>query len=194
MLIEGVIIAAGKSTRMYPDHKPIMDLHGKTLIERSIESMLPFCAKIIVVTGYHAEQIRTILMKADYLELINNDSFEDGMFSSLKIGLSQSKGDRIFYLPGDCPFTDAEVYRKMLATEAEIVVPSFQGKRGHPVLLNRHAVLQLLENDRYKTLKEFIDETDLKIVETDSPAVLWDVDTPVDYAKALKYFENKERG
>ena len=58
MPIEGVIIAAGKSSRMEPQHKLTMELQGKTVIERSIGSMRPFCTRIIVVTGFHEDKIR----------------------------------------------------------------------------------------------------------------------------------------
>jgi len=194
MRIEGVIIAAGKSSRMAPHFKPVMDLHGKTLIERSIDSMLPFCAKIVVVTGYQEDHLHKVLSSYDNLELIKNEAYEDGMFSSLKVGLSRVEGDRIFFLPGDCPFADEQVFRKMLETDAEVIVPAYQGNLGHPVLFSKRSILHLLKNNRYMTLKEFIDEKELKIIEVDCPGVAWDVDTPEDYLKALKYFEGKERG
>jgi molybdenum cofactor cytidylyltransferase len=193
MRIEGVIIAAGRSSRMYPNHKPMMDLHGKTLIERSIDTLLPFCSKIVVVTGYQAESIRTVLLKSKNIELINNDAYNEGMFSSLKVGLNHVDGDLVFFLPGDCPFADEIVYREMLRAKGEIIVPAYHGKPGHPVLFSKRSIQQLFASKRCKTLKEFISRQNAHVIEVDCPGVIWDLDTPEDYANALKYFEKKER-
>ena len=94
------------------------------------------------------------------------------MFSSLKLGLRQAKGERVFFLPGDCPFVAAEVYEGMLQTEGDIVVPAYQGHPGHPVLFSRRAVDELLEDAQCHTLKAFIDGKGPAIVAVDCPGVL----------------------
>lgn len=189
MPIEGVIIAAGKSSRMGSQHKLTMDLKGKTVIERSIGSMRPFCTRIIVVTGFHADKIRKQTESSQDIVLVHNADCEAGMFSSLKLGLRQAKGERTFFLPGDCPFAAAEVYEAMLHTEGDIVVPAYQGHPGHPILFSRRAVSELLEDAQCHTLKEFIDGKGPTIVAVDCPGILWDIDTPEDYAQAQKYIE-----
>jgi len=193
MLIEGVIIAAGKSSRMGPKHKLTMDLHGQSLIERSVSSMLPSCTRIVVVTGFHREKICAQLQHYPNLALVHNENCGEGMFSSLKVGLGHARGERIFFLPGDCPFVAEGVYEKMLQAEADIVIPAFQGQPGHPVLLSDKAARQVLANEQYHTLKEFIDDNGPKVIEVDCPGVLWDIDTPEDFVSAQKYFDRQEK-
>ena len=194
MSITGIIVAAGKSSRMAPDHKMIMKLNGKTLIERSIDSLLPFCERIIVVTGAFQQEIIENLMGKEKVEFIHNFEFEEGMFSSLKTGLKGAPGDRILFLPGDCPFAEDTVIEKMIDIEDDIVVPAYQGKIGHPVLFSSSVAEELLAESHFLTLREFIRYSDPTLVNVECEGILWDIDTPEDYARAEQYFHSKEDG
>jgi molybdenum cofactor cytidylyltransferase len=185
MIVEGVVIAAGKSSRTYPDNKMLFDINGKTLIERSIESLAPLCSRIIVVTGSNSEKIEEILKNHRNLALVKNDDFEDGMFSSIKAGLKEAKGDRIFFLPGDCPMINKKVFEKMLSIDSDIVIPSYQGRTGHPLLLNRSNAKKISEDRDHISLRTYIANNSPKVVEVDDPGILWDIDTHLDYEEAL---------
>lgn len=192
MGIEGVILAAGKSSRMTGDSKMTMDLNGRSVIERSIDSLSPFCSRIIVVTGFHVEAVMVSAGHCREVVFVHNPDCEKGMFSSLRMGLRHTDGERVLILPGDCPFITHEVCEKLLQGKRDIVLPAYQGKKGHPVLLSRRAVEDLLADDRCQSLREYISTNKAEIIAVDRPEILWDIDTPEDYAKAVAYFQVKE--
>ena len=192
MGIEGVILAAGKSSRMAGESKMTMDLNGRTIIERSIDSLRPFCSRLVVVTGFHAETVMVSAGHCPEVVFVHNADCEKGMFSSLRLGLRHTVGERVLVIPGDCPFITREVCEKLLAGKGDIVLPAYQGKRGHPVLLSRWAIEGLLADERCESLQEYISGNKAEIIAVDNPEILWDIDTPEDYAKAVEYFQTKE--
>jgi len=194
MSITGIIVAAGKSSRMAPDHKMIMKLNGKTLIERSVDSLLPFCDRIIVVTGAFHHEIMESLNGKEKVEYIHNSEFEEGMFSSLKTGLKGAPGDRILFLPGDCPFAEDTVIEEMIDIQDDIVVPEYHGKIGQPVLFSSSVAEELLTESHFLTLREFIRYSDPTLVNVECEEILWDIDTPEDYERAERFFCIKEEG
>jgi molybdenum cofactor cytidylyltransferase len=191
---EGVILAAGRSSRMAGNLKMTMDLGGRTVIQRSIDSLGPFCRKVIVVTGFHSEAVMASARHCPEVEIIfvHNADCEKGMFSSLRMGLRHTEGERVFILPGDCPFITHEVCEKLLQCKGDIVLPAYQGKNGHPALLSRRAIEGLLADDRCQSLQEYISSNKAEIIAVDRPEIIWDIDTPEDYAKAVDYFQAKE--
>ncbi|SYZ77426.1 nucleotide-diphospho-sugar transferases [Trichococcus shcherbakoviae] len=192
MEIAGVILAAGRSARMAGNLKMTMDLNGRTVIERSIDSLSPFCSRIVVVTGFHSEAVRESAGHCREVVFVHNADCEKGMFSSLKMGLGHTEGERVLILPGDCPFITHEVCEKLLQSKRDIVLPAYQGKNGHPVLLSRRAIEGLLADEHCQSLQEYICANKAEIIAVDRPEILWDIDTPEDYVKSVAYFQVKE--
>jgi len=191
--IEGLILAAGKSSRMYPAYKMILDLGGKPLIQRTIDSLSPFCARIFVVIGYHAEHIREFIPQSDNIVTVFNPEYEFGMLSSLKAGLRKTTADRVLFLPGDCPFVPARVFAKLLDSEGELILPVFDQKPGHPVLFSGFARQKLLDDEEVHSLAEFCARNETIRIDVGDPEILWDIDTSDDLASALIRFESHER-
>ena len=161
---EGVILAAGASERTAPDCKLAFDLGGQTLLELSIRSMAPFCSQIYVVTGSHEETVAGILQGWEGVTLVYNPDHALGMYSSVKAGLRRTTSSEVFLLPGDCPFVTSEVYTALLETKGRIVVPVWNGHMGHPVLLRRSAIQEILEDSACESLREFIGKRRLRKV------------------------------
>lgn len=191
--IEGLILAAGKSSRMYPAYKMIMDLGGKPLVQLTIDSLSPFCARIFVVVGYHAQHVREFIPQREEIITVFNPEYESGMLSSLKAGLRKTGTERVLFLPGDCPFVPARVIAKLLDTEGTLIVPRFDGRPGHPVLFSRFSIRRLLEDDTVHSLAEFCLRNETVYVEVGDPEVLWDIDTPDDLELARNRFGSIER-
>ncbi len=82
MKIDGVVLAAGFSSRAGV-FKMELPLEGKTLIEHSIEGMHKICDKIIVVGGYRIEKLKEIFCEYSKVEVIFNENYQSGMFSSV---------------------------------------------------------------------------------------------------------------
>jgi len=190
MKVEGIILAAGLSTRA-GTNKLILDIGGKTVIERCIYGMYSLCSKIIVVGGNRIEEIEDIVNKYPKVELIYNSDYLDGMFSSVKKGLMNIKEEKFFLIPGDYPVIDKEIYKQMLKLNEDIVIPMYKGKKGHPLLMKSYLIGELIKSKHYNTLRDFVNIKGFKSINVEEPGVLMDIDTMEDYKEILLYFQTK---
>jgi molybdenum cofactor cytidylyltransferase len=179
--VEGVVLAAGLASRS-GGFKMTLPLGDKTVIERSIEGMYGIVSRILVVVGWQAERIHQVLAAYDKVEIVLNQQFRAGMFSSVKAGLARVRASSFFLLPGDCPLTGADIYARMLAVPGDIVVPTFEGKRGHPTLFRSTLIPEILSQPDDSTLRHYVDRKGYAAVEVKDDGILYDMDTPKDYA------------
>lgn len=184
MKIEGIILAGGLSSRV-GRNKMILDINGKTVIERSILGMYDICSRIIVVGGSRIEDIKGILNKYPKVELIYNPDHLSGMFSSVKKGMENIKEKQLFLIPGDYPTIEKKTYKNMLNIDKDIVIPTYKGKRGHPLLMKSYLIDELLEDSSHKTLRDFIGTKECSFVDVTDPGILMDIDTMEDYKTIL---------
>lgn len=187
--VEGIILAAGFSKRA-GTFKMTMKLKGNSLLDRCIESMNDACCRIIVVGGYKVEGIRPIVEKYKNAELIINENYTDGMFSSIKKGLEYINGSRFFLTPGDYPAIQCQVYKDMLEISGDVVIPTYKGKRGHPILIKSSLISKILLDNEYTNLREFVNEHGFTTIEVLDKGILMDVDTPYDYHKIYRHLSN----
>ncbi len=176
-----VILAAGRSKRMNL-WKMEMEFNGKKMIDIVIEKFEDFCNNIIVVGGYRFDRLKEILMGKN-VKLVKNERFEEGMFISLKKGVRFVKGNRFFIIPGDVPFVKKETLLNMTKLNDDIIVPFYNGKGGHPVLIKSDLIDDLLKQDDNSSLKEFINKKGFKRFDVDDENILIDVDTKEDYER-----------
>lgn len=190
MIVDAVILAAGLSSRTYPDNKLMLGIDGKSIIEMTIESLKDACEHIFVVTGSKTEDFRSILRTYGKVELVDNPDYEKGMYSSIQAGLRSTTGDRIFIIPGDCPMVDASTPKLMLSLEADILIPTFKGQKGHPVLLKRIEADSILFDTLSHSLREYISKRTFTEISVEDPGILWDIDTILEYEQ-MKSFLNE---
>lgn len=190
MTVDGIILSAGFSERAM-DFKPALDIFGKPLLVRTIESMFHLCEKIIVVGGHNFSKLSEVVQGIPKIQLINNDRFELGMFSSVRAGIQHVESNHFFIIPGDQPVVKTETFKLMLEYNDNIVIPRYKGKKGHPVLFNSSLVNEILEYPDTEILRNYIHSKEVKIIDVDDPGIGMDVDTPEDYQQVLKYYEEK---
>ncbi len=178
--IEGVILAAGTSSRA-GTFKPALLIGGKPMIARCIEGMYNVCRRIIVVGGYEIEKIRALVEGFDRAVCVENSSYLKGMFTSVKAGLAMVRSDRCFVLPADIPLIPPDLYRRLLEVNADVVLPAFQGRNGHPVCFSKAIIPRILREPDDSSLRDVIRGIGYRAVEVDTEEVLIDVDTPQDY-------------
>ena len=178
--VEGVVLAAGFSSRM-GSFKPILKMGNKTIIERCIDDMYEVCSRIIVVGGYKLDLLYGALRSYKNVELVYNENFKDGMFSSVKVGLNQVKEERFFITPGDYPFIGKNIYEDLLKCQADIVAPVYKGTRGHPLLIKSNLIKEVFNNERYTNMRDFINIKGYKALEVQDEGILMDLDTIEDY-------------
>lgn len=182
---EGVILAAGLSSRA-KTFKMLLPLNGKSVIENTIDNMLEFSERIIVVGGHKIELLQPVIQKYKNVELVFNENYEEGMFSSVKCGLKAVKGKEFFFTPGDYPLISKEVYLKIIGKTGDVIIPTYGGRKGHPILIKSKLIKEILEEGKYETLRDFINTQNPRFIEVNHKEILMDIDTIEDYKKALK--------
>lgn len=188
MGIEALILAAGFSSRA-GEYKMSLAIGGKTVLERCIECLHGFCARLIVIGGYDCEKIKYLPEKYSKVELVFNDKYEDGMYSSILKGLDYLSDDRFFILPGDCPVISQKTIETLAQTDGDIVVPVYKGQRGNPVLL-KSSLIKKIKNAGFDNMQDFINSYGFKEVEVEDKGILMDIDTPEDFKNVCEFYNN----
>ena len=99
-MIETIVLAAGKSSRM-DGFKPLLPWSDITIIEKVIDTAKKVSDKVIVVVGFNKELIIEKIQAIRNVEIIVNNDFENGMFSSIMKGVESISGDRFFISLGE---------------------------------------------------------------------------------------------
>ena len=145
-----------------------------------IESMKSFCSKIVVVTGHYHDEIKEVVKKYDKVIVKRNTNYDLGMFSSVITGVKEINCD-FFLTPGDYPLIKKETYKILMDASGVIRVPTFNQRRGHPILITKELIKPLLNESVNSNLKVFRDRYNVTYVNTFDEGVLIDVDTMEDY-------------
>jgi len=185
MKIEGVILAAGLSSRM-GSNKLLLNVLEMPMIERVILNMLPFCERLIVVLGHDGHKLEPLLKKYNTVKLVYNSGYQSGMFSSVIVGCEHLEGDRFFLTPADMPLITKDTYKSLLAVNDSVVIPSYQGKAGHPILLNVEVVKGLVTSAEQpiteaQNLREYLKGFHKTYVSVPDEGILTDIDTRTEY-------------
>ncbi|MCB8839739.1 NTP transferase domain-containing protein [Aurantimonas sp. VKM B-3413] len=142
-VVDIVVLAAGRSSRMGGPNKLLATFDGVPLIRRSV--MTALAAKnartVRVVAGHMADDIAGALTGLD-VETVENPAFAEGLSTSLKAGFAACRGaDGVMVMLADQPLlSSADLDRLIAAFTGEgagaIVAASDRGRRRNPVILS----------------------------------------------------------
>jgi molybdenum cofactor cytidylyltransferase len=187
-VIGAVILAAGQSRRM-GRNKLLLPFGASTVIE-TIVSEVAACravGDIVVVTGYEREQVIVQLATYPVRCVFNPDYAQSDMLVSIQIGLRALSEDvaAVLIVLGDQPRLRREIVQRVVDAyePGSLIVPSFQLRRGHPILIDRALWPAILARPPEATLRDVIRANELRIryVVAADDSVLHDMDTPEDY-------------
>ncbi len=190
--IAAIVLAAGRSTRMGEANKLLMDLHGTPMIARTVAATASVASPVIVVTGHDADAVTRALRDAR-VTIVHNPRYADGMATSLKAGLMAlpSNADGVLVCLGDMPAVTSAAIGQLVAAfnpveGRAIIVPTYQGKRGNPVLFARAFVDEMRAAEGDAGARALLSQHADAVYEVETDAgVLADADTPAAFA-ALK--------
>jgi len=184
-----IVLAAGKSTRMRSRNKLLITINRKPMIRKVVESALSSKVdEVIVVLGWEAKKISDALTDLPCRFVVNRD-YRRGQSSSVKAGLREVAAgtEAVLILPGDVAMIDPHSINKVIEAynnrNALIVVASYSGRPGHPILLSKDLFKEIEVIDEATFgLKSVLNrhKSEVRMVETGSENVLRDVDTPED--------------
>jgi molybdenum cofactor cytidylyltransferase len=188
-MLSVIVLAAGKSTRMRGRNKLLIRINRKPMIRRVVESALSSKVdEVIVVLGWDAKKIGDALTDLPCRFVVNKD-YRRGQSSSVKAGLREIAAgtEAVLILPGDIAMIDPHSINKVIEAYNNrndlIVVASYSGRLGHPILLSK-GLFKEIEGIDEETfgLKSVVNrhKNQVRMVETGSENVLLDVDAPED--------------
>lgn len=192
-MINAIILAAGYSSRA-GGFKMELQLQDKAVIQHVVEAFYPICDHIYVVGGFQYQRLIPLLMPyEDKVQLVINDLYDMGMFSSVLTGVRHLEDGCFFITPGDYPLINTKVCQELLVADGDYLMPRCQGKNGHPLLLPFSAKEELLAMNPQENLRYFLQDKVITYVETEESGILKDLDTREDYEALQKLMKGKQK-
>jgi molybdenum cofactor cytidylyltransferase len=185
--VAGLVLAAGRSTRMGGPNKLLEEINGRPLVRIATEQVLASRANpVIVVTGHQRERVERALVGLP-VTFVHNPAFAEGLSTSLKTGIAAvpADADAAIVCLGDMPQVSATLIDRLIAAfeperGALVVIPTIDGKRGNPVLWSRRFFPDLLDVEGDVGARHLIAGYAEAVTEVpiEDSAALTDVDTP----------------
>jgi molybdenum cofactor cytidylyltransferase len=189
--IAGVILSAGASRRMGTP-KALLELDGETFLDRLIRLFSLVASPVIVVLGCQAEQIRSRIQRAGQAVIVVNPDPERGMLSSLQCGLEAvpHEAKAVMFTPVDHPHLEISTLQRLVSQFALVTIPTYEGQHGHPVLIRRPLIAELLALPPAAQASDVIHcyRSQTSYIEMDDPAVTEDIDDPAAYAELVAHY------
>ena len=185
-MIEAIVLAAGASSRMGRAKATLALGPGGPTFVVAIEATLRASGvslwRVVVAPGLAHRDARAVL----------NPDAHTGMLSSVQCGLrALGPGvDAALVWPVDHPLVERETILAMVdafgSGNAPVVVPTYLGRRGHPVLFAARTFPELLAADPASGARAVVHAHDDRVeLEVRDRGVTEDIDTPEDYERAF---------
>ncbi len=192
-MIWAIILAGGESKRM-GEPKMLLPFGVKTIIEAVAESVVSSEVEgSLIVLGAEKQRIEEKIK--DYgIKSVFNPDFQSGMLSSVQCGFKAvPEGTRaVLVVLGDQPRISSSIINQLIEafnkTGKGIVLPVFEGERGHPVIIDMKYREEVENVSPEIGLRGTVysHPEDILEVEVDAPSILGDIDDETDYKRELK--------
>jgi len=180
-----IILAAGESSRM---GRPKYDLpfsESETFLEHILHIYRRFKVKEIILVVNDSFDSGTF-QQDDKVKIVINDNLDFGRFYSIQLGLQELTGQNVYIQNIDNPFVNLGLLMNMKyeLTDTEFVVPVYEEKAGHPVLISS-SIVDSLKNDfnNDDRFNEVLRSFKRKEVIVSDPYISVNINTPEDYNK-----------
>jgi len=204
--VSAVVLAGGMSRRMGAP-KQLLRIEGKSLLEHTLATVRASAVhEIILVLGFAADEIEKEV-SLQGLKIARNEFYQQGMGTSLRTGLAavDPQATAALIILADQPFVQPATLDRLIkfhgsskaeAARPQIVIPTYRGFRGNPVLLDRTVFpeLQGLSGD-VGCRAIFGDHTKgIYKLPVDDAGILLDIDSPEDLEKIDQLRTGLSRG
>jgi len=197
------MLAAGSSTRM-GEWKMMLPWGRSTIVEHSVHTALKVCARVVLVSGFRADRLIELFEGWPRVEVVRNQGYEAGMFSSVQRGAQAAREGDFFLALADMPGVTESMYRQLLqwnerlspafgpAKAVYAVIPQYRGKKGHPLLLSESMRARIIEADVSQTLRDVLARVPTVVIPVDEQGIVHDIDTPQDYRSGMREGQTRE--
>ena len=196
----GIILAAGESTRMgrdkallpWPPQSTKTEATG-TFLSAGIQLFFPYVDVVLVVVGKNESALAPIVY-ANGASLVVNPDPEQGQFSSLRVGLQEVRNrgrDAAMITLVDRPpvhpltiETLQSVFEQATTKRKWAVIPEYQSKHGHPILIANEMMQAFLDAPETSNARnvEHAHQPEIEYIPLEDPNIAINVDTPEQYA------------
>jgi len=186
--LPAIVAASGLSLRMRRS-KPLLEAGGRSFLAHILGSLqeggaLPILVVVRELDSPESEEARA----RNGIPVLNPDP-TPGPISSLQAGIRAlpEEAQGALFCPADHPLFAAKTVQDLIgaffASEAPLVAPAFNGKRGHPVIFGREIFPELLQRDLPEGARTVVGRYYERriVVPVQDPGILVDIDTPEDY-------------
>jgi molybdenum cofactor cytidylyltransferase len=191
--LAAVILSGGESRRMGAP-KALIPYRGKTFVEHLIEVTRHRRVGLTrIVVGAHADEIRERL-SGHSGEIVVNADWAKGQLSSIQAGVRGLPGgatDGMILCPVDHPLVSAGLVAALIeefdASGKSIALPTYRGRRGHPLIFRASLYQELLAASADVGARQVVwaHENDTCHVPTDEEGVVLNINDPVTLERAL---------
>ncbi len=192
-MIDAIVLAAGESRRM-GKAKQLLPFGDSTVIEHVADQLLSSPLRdVCVVVGHDGDEVAQRL-SGRRVRIVSNPDYASGMLSSVRCGLRAlpKACEWVLVALGDQPAVAPEWIEKLLEAMTTsgkgIVVPVYEGRRGHPLLMAARYRDEVLTKHDDVGLRGLLRAHPEDVYELAMPtaAVLSDMDDPADYQREIE--------
>ena len=189
--LDGIVLAAGRSTRMGQSKAQLEATPGVTFLEHAVKALRQGGCRYVVAVVNDEEDWTARLADVSGAAVVINEMQGSQQIDSIRLGLAELPDDSegVLVLPVDFPGIRTETVAALVGTFARtrppVIVPVHDGTPGHPVLFARSVFGELLAEPLPRGAETVVDAHghDRVEVQVADPAVLVDVDSPEDYER-----------
>lgn len=196
-----LLLAGGASRRFGGIPKASLRVGSESAIRRMVRlSMEEGLDPVTVVVGVHQEAVQRELADLD-ARIIFNEAWELGRTGSVQLGLTNLPSNaNVLLWPVDHPFVEAKTLRALLSTGvsdrmATWIIPTFEGRGGHPVLFRPSAAREISALAPEASLRTVVHRLGPQVrrLPVEDPFVLANIDSWEDYSRtASEWVEHQE--
>ncbi|MDA0243553.1 MAG: nucleotidyltransferase family protein [Chloroflexi bacterium] len=191
--IVALVLAAGESQRM-GQAKLLLPWGERTILGETLTQVQASAvAEVLLISGGYREEVEAVAQKYG-VAVVHNPAFATGeMLSSLQTGLRHLRGRAgeppaaVLVMLGDLPFIPTALINQLLAGFAgglgQIIAPSYEGRRGHPVIIGRELWEDVLALPPTAAPRDLFRQHPPTLLPVTTDLILRDIDTPEEYAR-----------
>jgi molybdenum cofactor cytidylyltransferase len=188
-----ILLAAGSSSRLGKP-KQLLVYKGDTLVKKAAEIALKVTGNVMVVTGANEKNVRAELESLP-IYTIENNFFEEGIASSIRIGLNSLLNyfpeiQSVIFIVCDQPFISVELLCQLIErkekTNKGIIACQYDGTLGTPILFQQKFFEELLLLEGDAGAKKITYQHSGEVEHIEFPLGAMDIDTIEDYELLLR--------
>src|ERR1700680_2171727 len=186
-MISAIVLAAGQATR-FGQCKQLMRLGEKALLQHVLDNLAQSkIDEVVVVLGARADEIREQIQFGKARVLMNPD-YANGMSTSIQAGLRAINSDAAMIVLADQPRVTSRTLDLLIdeyrRSKPSVVIPTFNGFRGNPVIVDRSLFAEMMEIRGDIGCRSIFGNHPVHMLPVDDRGVVEDIDTMEDIERA----------